>query len=136
MSTIAGVRAVARRGTIRALLITVATVGVATALVGCGGGIGIVVAADVPPPPPPITALGIRLTQTGPTTVQVDWSDDRSVYQFYVERNGYAFANLMATTLVDGSVVPTAQYCYQVSGYSFRGDLLASSDTACIVVAP
>jgi hypothetical protein len=123
---------------IRQVLISIATVGLATALVGCGGGLEVTafVAAPPPPPPPPITGLAIRLTQVGPAAVQVDWSDDPDVYQFYVERNGYALARVMATTLVDYSVAPTGQYCYKVSGYSLHGDLLAATDTACIVVSP
>jgi len=117
-------------------MISIATIGVATALTGCGGGLEVVAVADSPPPPPPITALSIRLTQVGPEAIQVDWSDDPAVHQFYVQRNGYAVANVMATTLVDASVVPTAQYCYQVSGYTLSGDLIATTDTACMVVAP
>lgn len=132
-----GLSASTRRTAVtRGILVSVAVVGVATALVGCGGGLEVVATVDVPPPPPPVTALSIQLTQTGPATVQVDWSDDPRVYQFYVDRNGYAFANVMATSLIDSSVAPTGQYCYQVSGFSYRGDLLATSDSACIVVAP
>ena len=139
MTGFARASALTRRGMIRGVRISIATIGLATTLVGCGGGLevaAVVAAPPPPPPPPPITALAIRLTQVGPAAVQVDWSDDPDVYQFYVERNGYALANVMATTLVDYSVAPTGQYCYQVSGYSLHGDLLAATDTACIVVSP
>lgn len=136
MERIARMSAPRCHGTVRVLLASVAALAVAIALGGCGGGVDVVAVVDSPPGPPPITALSIRLTQVGPATVQVDWSDDPAVYQYSVERNGYAFANVIATSIVDASVAPTGQYCYQVSGYSFRGDLLATTDTACIVVAP
>ncbi len=136
MRGIHGLSASTRRTVTRGILVSLAAVGVATTLAGCGGGLEVVAAVDAPPPPPPVTALSIQLTQTGPATVQVDWSDDPRVYLFYVDRNGYAFAKVMATTLVDSSVAATGQYCYQVSGYSYHGDLLATSDSACIVVAP
>ena len=128
------VSAATRRGMIRALLTAVTTVCVATAIGACGVGIEAVVVAD--PPPPPITALSIRLSRVGPEAVEVDWSDDPDVHQFTVERNGDTLANVMATSLIDTSVFTNVQYCYQVSGYSVTGDLIAATDTACIVLGP
>ena len=88
------------------------------------------------PPPPQPNALLIQLARVGPEAVQVDWSDDPDVHQFTIARNGYTLANVMSTSLIDASVTTNVQYCYQVSGYSLTGDLIAASDTACIVLAP
>jgi hypothetical protein len=137
MTNIAEVVSVAtRRGRIRALLTGVTMICVATAIAGCGGGIEAVVVADPPPPPPLIIVLSIRLSRVGPEAVEVDWSDDPDVHQFTVQRNGDTLANVMATSLIDTSVFTNVQYCYQVSGYSVTGDLIAATDTACIVLGP
>lgn len=136
MPNTAGALTPTRFRAIRALLTATATVCVAATLSGCGGGVDIFVAANSPPPPLPITALSIRLTRVGPESIQVDWSDDPDVHQFFVQRNGNTLANVMATTLIDASVITSAQYCYQVSGYSVTGELLAATDTACIVLGP
>lgn len=103
------------------------------AMTACGGGVDVVVAA---PPPPPPAALGIRLTRVAYEAVQVDWSDDPDVHQFVVERDGGTLANVMSTSLIDNTVTTNVQYCYRVSGYTLRGDLIAESDAACIVLAP
>jgi hypothetical protein len=108
---------------------------VAATVSACGGGVAIEVAASLPPSPP-VVALGIHLTQTAPDQVRVDWSNDPDVHQYVVVRNGTDFANVMTITLFDTSVLVNAQYCYQVSGYDLVGNLIAASDTACIVVAP
>jgi hypothetical protein len=134
MKNILGVVSMAtQRGMVRALLTAATMVGVATAIAGCGGGVDVVVAV---PPPPLIAALSIRLSQVGPDAVEVDWSDDPDVHQFTVERNGETLANVMSTSLIDSSVLTNVQYCYQVSGYSATGDLIAATDTACIVPSP
>ena len=100
----------------------------------CGGGT-VHIAVNFPPPSS-VVALRIQLTQTAPDQVRVDWSNDADVHQYVVVRNGIDFASVMATTLVDTSVLVNAQYCYQVSGYDLVGNLIAASNTACIVVAP
>jgi hypothetical protein len=120
------------RGLMRALLGAVAAIGVATTLSGCGGGVEVAVED---PPPPPVTALSIRLARVGPEAVQVEWSDDPDVNQYTVYQNGYVLANVMATSVIDTTVTTNVQYCYQVSGYSLHGDLLATTDSACIVLA-
>ncbi len=103
---------------------------------GCGGGGGGDVVVVVPPPAP-ITALGIVLTRTGPQTVQVDWTDDLSVADFTVSRDGFVLAsNVTSTTLIDHSVVFDQSYCYLVDGYDGRGNLIAQSDPACITIVP
>jgi hypothetical protein len=134
MRNIAEVPTAKRRRTVRALLTGVAIVCAATALAGCGGGLDVVVIAEPPPPSPNL--LSIRLSRVGPEAVQVDWSDDPDVHQFTVERNGYTLANVMSISLIDASVTTNVQYCYQVSGYSLAGDLIAASYPACIVLAP
>lgn len=105
---------------------------VAAAVSACGGGLAVEVVVGQPP----VVALEIQLTETAPDQIRVDWSNDPDVYQYVVARNGTAFASVMATTLFDTSVLVNAQYCYQVSGYDRVGNLIARSNTACIVVAP
>ena len=103
---------------------------------GCGGG-GDGSVVVVVPPPAPITALGIVLTRTGPQTVQVDWTDDPSVADFTVSRDGFLLAsNVTSTTLIDRSVGFNQTYCYLVDGYDGRGNLIAQSDPACITIVP
>ena len=106
--------------------------GIALLIAGCGGGsVDVAVSA-----PPPVTGQALRILQTGPDQVQVDWTDDVRVHQYIVDRNGAELAAVMATTVIDTSVVAGLQYCYQVSGYDAAGNLVATTDTGCIVVSP
>lgn len=76
------------------------------------------------------------MTQTGPQTVQVDWTDDSYVSDFTVSRDGYVLASVTSTTLIDQSVVFDQSYCYLVDGYDSQGNLIAQSDPACITIVP
>jgi len=105
----------------------------AIAAAGCGGGGSaqlIVVGGGVEVP-----RLDIALTQIGPQTIQVDWSDDSLVDTFEVTRNGLVLADeVNAIALIDDSVVFNVQYCYQVFGYDAIGHLVSATDEVCVVV--
>ena len=104
------------------------------ALAGCGGGGG--VELYLGGGAPPVIRLDIALSQIGPRSVAVDWSDDPYAAIFTVARDGYALADVNAVSLVDGSLQAGSSYCYQVSGYDGYGTLVSLSDTARITVVP
>ena len=105
----------------------------ALAVAGCGGGGSadlILVGGGVSVP-----RLDIALSRPGPQAIQVDWSDDSLVDTFTVTRNGFVLADAVdAVTLIDASVVFDVEYCYQVFGYDFAGQLVSATDLACAVV--
>jgi len=50
---------------------------------------------------------------------------------FVVTRDGFTLADaLTTTTLIDASVIFNVQYCYQVLGYDFNGQLISAMDVA------
>jgi hypothetical protein len=122
------------RQALRRVALAAGTVLAASTLAACGGGVE--VGVDVPSPPPPVAALGLQVTQTGPGQVQLDWGDDPEVHEYVVDRNGAELASVMATTVIDTTVAPGFQYCYQVSGYGLSGTLLAQTGSGCIVPSP
>lgn len=121
----------AARNAIRA---TLAALAVAT-LAGCSGsvGVGIDVSDDPPPPPPQVVGLYLSLTRLSATEIQIDWSDDPGSASFTVYRDDRALASTNGLALIDASVVPGYQYCYQVTGFSPSGRVTSVSSTACIV---
>jgi hypothetical protein len=120
--------------TVRGLAAAVAA-GLAVALAGCGGGgdggsADVVVVGGAP-----VVRLDIVLSRPGPQAIQLDWSDDSYVDTYVVVRDGYTLADgVTTTTLIDASVIFNVQYCYQVLGYDFNGQLISATDVACVVV--
>ena len=120
--------------TVRGLAAAVAT-GLALALAGCGGGgdggsADVVVVGGAP-----VLRLDIALSRPGPQAIQLDWSDDSYVDSYIVTRDGFTLADpVTTTTLIDASVVFNVQYCYQVLGYDFNGQLISATDVACVIV--
>ena len=109
-------------------------VALALALAGCGGGGGgsadVVVVAGTP-----VLRLDIALSRPGPEAIQLDWSADSYVDSYVVKRDGFTLASsVTTTTLVDASVLFNVQYCYQVLGYDFNGQLISATDVACVIV--
>lgn len=109
-------------------------VALALALAGCGGGGGgsadVVVVAGTP-----VLRLDIALSRPGPEAIQLDWSADSYVDSYVVTRDGFTLASsVTTTTLVDASVLFNVQYCYQVLGYDFNGQLISATDVACVIV--
>jgi hypothetical protein len=117
----------------RALLRIFAALTCISIVTACGGGGSseVVVAS-----PPPVAPLAIALTRVGPNAIQVEWSNDPDVASFTVSRDGFALATVDSLTLIDASVIMNQSYCYQVSGYTPSGLLIAISDGACITVFP
>ena len=107
----------------------------ALALAGCGGG-GSASLYFGGGGAVPVARLDIALTQVGPRSVAVDWSDDPYAADFTVARDGAVLADVNAISLVDNTVQPDYRYCYQVSGYDDDGYLVSASDVACITVGP
>ena len=104
---------------------------VATGVAGCGGGgeVDVVVVA-----PPPIAGLDLVLTRVGPEAIQLDWSDDPEAASFVVRRNGRTLAQVDAVSLIDASVQFDGRYCYDVAGFDRGGELVSTSDTACVTI--
>ena len=109
--------------------------GLALAVAGCGGGgdggsADVVVVGGAP-----VLRLDIALSRPGPQAIQLDWSVDSYVDTFVVTRDGFTLADaLTTTTLIDASVIFNVQYCYQVLGYDFNGQLISATDVACVIV--
>jgi len=107
----------------------------ALAVAGCGGGgdggsADVVVVAGAP-----VLRLDIALSRPGPQAIQLDWSDDSYVDTYVVTRDGFTLADAVTTTtLIDASVIFNVQYCYQVLGYDFNGQLISATDVACVIV--
>jgi hypothetical protein len=110
-------------------------VAIAVALAGCGGGgdggsADVVIVGGAP-----VLRLDIALSRPTPEAIQLDWSDDSYVDSYVVTRDGYTLAEAVTTTtLIDASVIFNVQYCYQVLGYDFNGQLISATDVACVVV--
>jgi hypothetical protein len=98
-----------------------------TIVSGCGGG------GDSGGGTPVIT-LGIAVTQIGPATVKVDWTDDPAASFFRVRGEGNPLADVDALTYIDRSVFAGYRYCYDVAGYDAAGVITAVSPLACITV--
>ena len=109
------------------------TLAFAVALAGCGGGgsgADDVVLADGSS----VLRLEIALSRAGPLAIQVAWSDDPDVESFLVARNGLTLVDSVdATSVVDASVAPNVEYCYQVFGYDFAGHPISATEEVCIV---
>ena len=109
------------------------TLALSMALAGCGGGgsgADDVVLADGSSVP----RLEIALSRAGPLAIQVAWSDDPDVESFLVARNGLTLVDSVnATSVVDASVAPDVEYCYQVFGYDFAGNPISATEEACVV---
>ena len=109
------------------------TLALVMALAGCGGGgsgADDVVLADGSS----VLRLEIALSRAGPLAIQVAWSDDPDVESFLVARNGLTLVDSVdATSVVDASVAPNVEYCYQVFGYDFAGNPISATEELCIV---
>jgi hypothetical protein len=120
--------------TVRGLAAAVAA-GLVVALAGCGGGGGGGSADVVVVGGAPVVRLDIALSRPGPQAIQLDWSDDSYVDSYVVTRDGFTLADgVTTTTLIDASVIFNVQYCYQVLGYDFNGQLISATDVACVIV--
>ena len=77
---------------------------------------------------------GWKLRRAGPLAIQVAWSDDPDVESFLVARNGLTLVDSVdATSVVDASVAPDVEYCYQVFGYDYAGNPISATEEVCIV---
>lgn len=110
-----------------------AAVAAAFLLTGCGGGGNFYLfigsgGASVP-------RLDLVVSRVGPRSIQLEWTDDFHAKTFEVERNGATLlSSIKATSVVDSSFLSNTEYCYQVFGFDFAGQLMSASDEVCIVV--